>query len=99
MKNKKRIWNKHELTIAYYIAKWGYYGIKTTEDNLVYHTIGDTTLKSFRMQVAKFRFLLGLEKAEFCNPSKNAKDVTKELKDKTVSQVRIIIADYIESKK
>lgn len=94
---KKRIWNKHELSIAYYVAKWGYYGINTTEDNLVYHIIGDTTVKSFRIQVAKFRFLLGLSAVqEYYSPSKNVKDVVKELEDKTVSQVRKIISDYIE---
>ena len=33
--SKQRVWSQEELSIAYYIAKWDYNGLKMDEDYIV----------------------------------------------------------------
>lgn len=95
--NKKRIWSSNELTIAYYIAKHGYTGLKISEYDFVEYIIGDTTIPSLRMQIANFRYLLNIEGYQLAaggeQPAK--RKIVEELQNLTATQVRRIIKDYV----
>lgn len=96
MATTKRIWNKQELTIAYYIAKWDIGGLKITEQELVDYVIGRTTRPSLKMQVANFRFLLQLDGPQLEDASQAMRSLAEELSNHTVVQVRSIIFNYID---
>lgn len=96
--SKRRIWTKDELIIAYYIAKWNYSGLKTTEDELVNYVIQNTTAASLFMQVSNFRNLITGSEEGLSNPSKLMAEIFDELANKTMIQVRNIVLDYMDSK-
>ena len=91
MKNSKRIWSNEELTIAFYIAKYGVEQLKMDEDFIVDYVIGDTTVASLKMQVANFNELLDLDGPRLTayskamitvvdnNDNKSQKDLTQEI--------------------
>ena len=92
---KSRIWNNEELTFAYYVAKFGQLEkMKMTKDDVVYHIIGDTTERSFDMQVENFRNLLGLVDSPYNNYSQKMVEVSESLKNTTITNVRTILMDY-----
>ena len=92
---KKRIWNKEELTIAYFIAKWGVDPLKMSEDELVEYVIGDTTKNSLKKQVANFRYLLNLDGYKLKDYSKAMSELVDELKNETYTNVKNSIEGYI----
>ena len=93
--NKQRIWNNEELTIAYYASKYGSLnGLNMRKDEIVNYVIGNTTERSFDMQVANFNYLLGLDGSQLEDYSKAMVEVVENLKNKTVTQVREIILNY-----
>ena len=93
MKNSKRIWSNEELTIAFYIAKYGVEQLKMDEDFIVNYVIGDTTVASLKMQVANFNELLDLDGPRLTayskamitvvdnSDNKSQKDLTQEIFD------------------
>lgn len=95
MSTTKRIWTKEELTIAYYIAKWDYNGLQISEEDLVDGVIGRTTKPSLKMQIANFRYVLGIEGFKLEHASQAMKDLADELANKTVTQVRNLVVDII----
>lgn len=96
-KVEKRIWTRAELTIAYYIAKWDYNGLKVSEEDLIEAVIGDTTKRSLDMQVANFRYILGIEGYSLEHFSKAQDDVATSLQNKTITQVRRLIETIIRN--
>ena len=96
MSKSNKIWTKEDLTIAYYIAKWDYSGLGINEDGLV-EVIGNTTKASLLKQTANFRFILGIDGYKLNGSSKNKKVLADELQNKTITQVRKIVLDAIES--
>jgi len=98
MKNSKRMWTKEELTIAYYIAKWDYNGLRATENDLVDIAIGNTTKASLNMHVANFRHLLNIDGYKLENTSKLMDVIIEELKNKTITQVRSIVNKILAGK-
>lgn len=93
--NKQRIWNQSELTIAYYASKYGTLnGLNMSKEELVNYVIGNTSERSFDMQVANFNYLLGIGDSKYTDYSKAMVQVVEDLKNKTVTQVREIILDY-----
>lgn len=97
MKSSKRIWNKEELTIAYYIAKWGLTGIDVTPEELAESVIGDTTEASLQMQVANFRSILNIEGFQLDHTSKAQNDLINEYKNTTMTQIRAQVISKIQS--
>lgn len=95
-KSKQRIWTRAELTIAYYIAKWDFNGLKISEKDLAEGVIGDTTVRSLQMQVANFRFILGYDGYVLKDYSKAQSEVATVLQNKTITQVRKIVDTIIE---
>ena len=96
MSKGTKVWNEQELTIAFYIAKWGYAGLKdTSEEEIAMCIISDTTVQSLRMQVANFRFVLGLEGRTLKDASKAMYELNDKLTNKTMSQVRSLILPTI----
>tara|TARA_R110000744_G_C19250537_1_gene550245 strand:+ start:616 stop:1062 length:447 start_codon:yes stop_codon:yes gene_type:complete len=93
MKNSKRIWSNEELTIAFYIAKYGVEQLKMDEDFIVDYVIGNTSVASLKMQVANFNELLDLDGPRLTayskamitvvdnNDNKSQKDLTQEIFD------------------
>jgi hypothetical protein len=53
---KRHSWTAHDLSLAYYVAKFGWYGIK--EDLTYWSQIINTTEKSLDMQINKFKGML-----------------------------------------
>jgi len=98
MSRSKRIWSEQELTIAYYIARWDYAGLKISEHDMVEFIIGDTTINSLNMQVANFRFLLGIDGYQLSHTSKTMRALVDSLSRKTIVQIRRMVLDYIFSK-
>lgn len=96
--NVKRIWTKEELIAAYYIAKWGFNGLNIDADELVTCVIKDTTANSLEMQVSNFRFLLDIPGRQLSHASAEMYEIKSSLKDKTSTQVRRMVLDYIDSK-
>lgn len=95
--NKKRIWNTEELTCAYYVSKYGTLnGLKMTKEELVDYVIGDTTERSFDMQVANFNYIMGVGEYQLEDTSKAQRELVDSLTNKTVTQVREIILTYAE---
>ena len=98
-KSERRIWNNEELTIAYYITKWGYSGLDISEEDLVNGVIGNTTAASLLKQTANFRDIMNIEGFKLGNgqaqPAKEA--VVEELKNMTMTQVRKLVISKIES--
>ena len=93
--NTKRIWNNEELTFAYYVAKHGNLkALQMTKEDVVYHIIGNTTERSFDMQVENFRNLLGLVDSPYNNYSQKMVEVSESLKNTTITNVRTILMDY-----
>lgn len=92
----KRIWSKEELTIAYYIAKWDYSGLNISEDDFANYIITDTTVASLRMQTSCFRYLLGLSGSRLTHCSEAMRELVDELANKTISQVRRSILNYVD---
>jgi hypothetical protein len=92
-------WNREELIIAYYIAKWDYTGLKISETELVNYVIGNSTVPSLQMQTANFRHLLGVEgyKLSAGDGCVGKKEIVDEMSNKTVTQVRGIIFEYIDN--
>ena len=98
MANSKRIWNKEELTFAYYVSKYGTLnGLNMSKDEIVEYVIGDTTERSFDMQVANFNYILGLGDYQLDATSRLQVEIVEELKNKTVTQVRDILINYADS--
>ena len=93
MKNSRRIWSNEELTIAFYISKYGAESLKMDEGFIVDCVIGDTSIISLKMQVANFNQLLDLEGPRLsayskamvtvvdCNDNKSQKDLAQEIFD------------------
>jgi len=89
--NSKRIWSNEELTIAFYIAKYGVEQLKMDEDFIVDYVIGNTSVASLKMQVANFNELLDLDGPRLAayskamvtvvdnNDNKSQKDLTQEI--------------------
>ena len=95
MSNTQRIWNNEELTFAYYVAKFGQLEkLKMTKEDVIYHIIGNTTERSFDMQVENFRNLLGLVDSPYNNYSQKMVEVSESLKNTTITNVRTILMDY-----
>jgi len=94
MSRKQRIWSEIELTIAYYIARWDYAGLKISEYEMVEYIIQDTTINSLNMQVANFRFLLGIDGRQLEDASKAMRELVNKLDGKTIVQIRRTILDY-----
>lgn len=94
-KQKKRIWSKEELIIAYYISKWDLNGLNVSEDELVEAVIGRTTIPSLRMQVSNFRYLMNIEGQQLSHASEDMKELVGELQNTTVTNVRRMVLDYI----
>ena len=95
-KSQKRIWSTEELTIAFYISKYGMNGLNTNKQELVDYVIGNTTQRSLDMQVANFNFLLGVGEYQLEDASKAQKDVVDALGNKTITQVRKLIFSYMD---
>jgi fructose-1,6-bisphosphatase len=94
-KNSKRIWSNEELTFAYYVAKYGSLDmLKMTKEDVVHHIIGNTTERSFDMQVENFKHLLGIGEGAYDNYSQKMVEVSESLKNHTVTNVREILMDY-----
>lgn len=89
--NTQRIWTRAELTIAYYIAKFGIESLKISAKDLAEAVIEDTTERSLDMQVANFRFILGIDGYQLEHFSAAQDDVATALQDKTITQVRKIV--------
>tara|TARA_R110000737_G_scaffold317350_1_gene327961 strand:+ start:136 stop:585 length:450 start_codon:yes stop_codon:yes gene_type:complete len=95
MSNSKRIWNNEELTFAYYVAKHGNLkALQMTKEDVVYHIIGNTTERSFDMQVENFRHLLGIGESAYDNYSQKMVEVSESLKNTTITNVRTILMNY-----
>ncbi len=97
MKSSKRIWNKEELTIAYYIAKWGLTGIDITPEELAELVIGNTTEVSLQMQVTHFRSILNIEDSNLTGASNVMIELINEYKDVTMTQIRAQVISKIQS--
>ena len=70
-----------------------------TKEDVVYHIIGDTTERSFDIQVENFRNLLGLVDGPYSNykkslPYQQMVEVSESLKNTTITNVRTILVDY-----
>jgi hypothetical protein len=97
MSKKNKIWNEKELTIAYYIAKWGFSGLQgITLEELVNYVMPDATVGSLKMQIANFRHVLGFEERTLKDASKAMYDLHEQLKNKTMTQVRSSITPDLE---
>lgn len=96
-KQTKRIWSTNELIIAYYIAKYDYLKLKITEYDFAEHIIGNTSVQSLRMQVANFRYLLGIEGYQLEHSSKLMKTIVDDLAHKTDVEIRRMINDYVST--
>ena len=94
----KHSWTKQDLTVAYYIAKWDLNGLGISKDEIIDNVIGDSTVPSLNMQVANFRYLLGIEGYQLEHASEAMKDLVDELQNKTVTQVRAIVNAYIDKR-
>ena len=94
---KKRIWNKQELTIAYYMAKYDMSGINIEEDTLIHTVIKDTSKASLRMQVANFRHLLNIEGYQLSHASQAMKDLCDEYDTKSQSEIKMLVISYIDA--
>ena len=93
--NKMRIWNNNELTIAYYVSKYGTLnGLNMKKEEIVNYIIGNTTERSFDMQVANFNYIMGVGDYQLEHTSKAQRDLVDALANKTVTQVRKMILDY-----
>lgn len=97
MKNKKRIWTKEELTLAYYSARWDMQNISHTEDEIVHGVIGNTSVASFRMQVANFRYLLNIEGYQLDHTSQAMRDLCDEYDSLSREDVGMLVMAYIDA--
>ena len=89
-------WNAHDLSIAYYIAKWGWYGI--SEDLNYWANIVGTTPKSLDMQINKFKRLL-MNKGSLTNSSKLQRGLLRHFDNKPMSYVRCWVEELREGLK
>ena len=97
-KNSKRIWTKEELTFAYYVSKYGNLnGLNMKKEEVVNYVIGDTTERSFDMQVANFNYLLGIGESQYTDYSQLMVEVVEDFKNTTVTQLRDLMVDYAAS--
>lgn len=92
---KKRIWTKEELTITYYITKYGMSGLNVSFENIAGGIIPNTSTPSLKMQMACFRFILDIEGYKLEHGSKAMKVLYEELKDKTITQIRNQVKEII----
>tara|TARA_R110002126_G_scaffold50551_4_gene139217 strand:- start:2404 stop:2874 length:471 start_codon:yes stop_codon:yes gene_type:complete len=91
----KKIWNNEELTFAYYVAKHGNLkALQMTKEDVVHHIIGNTTERSFDMQVENFRHLLGIGESAYDHYSQKMVEVSESLKNTTITNVRTILMNY-----
>lgn len=98
MSNKNKVWSEKELTIAYYIAKWGFSGLQgITLEELVNYVMPDTTVGSLKMQIANFRHVLGFEERTLKDASKAMYGLHNQLKNDTMTQVRSLIVPNLEA--
>jgi len=96
-KNEKslRIWTREELIITYYVTRYDLTGLGITEEDLVLGVIGGTTVHSFHMQQANFRYGLGIEGYQLDSVSRSMWNLIEEFKDKEMLDIRPMIIDYI----
>lgn len=95
MKDAKRIWNKKELIIAYYIAKWGIHGLGVESEDLVESVIGDTTVKSLEMQISNFRFILDLPGNRLEHAGATKIKLAEELQNVTYTNIKKMVLGMI----
>lgn len=95
---KRRLWSSEELTIAYYLAKFGRRGIPYSQRELAQDIIGKTTLKSLNCQVATFRYLLGIEGEQLRSTSKLKEQLVIDLSHHKPSVLRDLVTTIIENR-
>lgn len=98
MAYKRKLWNKSELTIAYYIARWGRKGIVQTQRELAESIIGMTTLKSLNCQIATFRYMMSIEGFQLRSTSKLKHEIVVELTHERASKVKQSVLTFIENR-
>lgn len=98
MKNSKRIWSSEELTIAFYIAKYGVEQLKMDEGFIVDYVIGDTSVASLKMQVANFNELLDLDGPRLSHYSKAMVTVVENNDNKSQKDLTQEIFDFCDSR-
>lgn len=82
---KRHKWSGHDLSIAYYVAKWGWYGIK--EDQAYWANIIGTTEKSLNIQIVKYKRMLRGQ-GRYTNASKLQVTVFRHFSNKSITYVR-----------
>lgn len=92
-----RIWTKEELLMPYFEALYGTQELRLHEDEVV-AIIGDTSVGSFRMQTANFRYLLNIEGTQLEHASKKMKLLIDELAGKTKTDIIRMIKRFIKSR-
>lgn len=79
-------WTAHDLSLAYYVAKYGWYGISQDLEYWAYNVIG-TTPRSLAMQIKKFKHIVN-GKGKLTNASELQRTLLRHFSNKPMSYVR-----------
>ena len=96
--NSKRIWSNEELTIAFYIAKYGAEQLKMDEDFIVDYVIGNTSVASLKMQVMRFNELLDLDGPRLTAPTPAMAKVVNDNDNKSQKNLTQEIFDFCDTR-
>lgn len=95
-----RIWSKKELTIAFYIAKFGHVGLSASESEIAHGVIGNTTIVSLHMQIKHFKSILGIPGYTLNVEARRLmQEVVSDHKDTTSSNLRKYVNQVIEERR
>lgn len=88
-------WTRQDMTLAYYVAKWGTNGLEVESiKDLAEHVI-ESSVRSLSMQASNFRHLLNIEGSQLSDYSKLAAEIVEELANKTYTQVKALCNQII----
>lgn len=87
----RKRWSEGDLTIAYYLARFGKNDFDKTKEQIVKEVIKDTSIKSLNMQVANFRFLLDIEGEQLRGYTKNKIEIINKLRGRSRTYIFALI--------
>lgn len=87
------------LEVAYYIANWNYNGLKINKEEVLEKIETKTDLKTFEGLIKDFRSTIMAKDLKSLELSENMISVHDRLKNKTVTQIRTIVGDYLNGLK
>lgn len=97
MKTRTKKWGKDDLLFPYIEALYGLSCLKINEEQAC-HVIGDTSIGSFKMQTANFRFLLNTEGWQLDDASKAMKQMVDDLANKTKTDIMRLAKQVIRDR-